>query len=54
MELIGTSKLQKGGRVKISKEGMEKLTWVEKGILVQFLDEKNKSIVIKRIEDIKK
>ena len=53
LKIIGTSELQKSGEIRISK-AVEQLEWHPKDVLVLFIDEKKKALVVKSIKEVVK
>lgn len=53
LKIIGTSELQKSGEIRISKV-VEQLGWEAKDVLVLFIDEKKKALVVKSIKEVVK
>ena len=54
MELLGTSLLQKGEKIKVKNKAIEMLGWQEGDDLVQFFDEEEKALVIKKLGEVVK
>ncbi len=54
MKILGTSTLQKGGKIKVKDKAIEALEWKEGDILVQFFDEENKALVVKHMDVVMK
>ena len=54
LNLVGTSELQKSKEIRIPTEAVEQLGWEHKDILVVFVDEKKKALVVKRIKEVVK
>ena len=51
MRLIGTTKYQRGGRVKILSETQNLTGWREGDVLVQLYDEERNAVVIVKREE---
>jgi len=51
MKLIGTTKYQRGGRVKILPETQSLTGWKEGDVLVQLYDEERNAVVIMKREE---
>lgn len=54
MELLGTSLLQKGEKIKVKDKAIEMLEWQEGDDLVQFYDEEEKALVVKKLGEVVK
>ena len=54
MEALGTSILQKGEKIKVKEKAVEMLGWQEGDDLVQFYDEKEKALVVKKLGEVVK
>lgn len=54
MKPLGTSILQKGEKIKIKEKAVEMLEWQEGDDLVQFYDEKEKALVVKKLGEVVK
>ena len=54
METLGTSILQKGEKIKVKEKAVEMLGWQEGDDLVQFYDEKEKALVVKKLGEVVK
>ena len=52
METLGTSILQKGEKIKVKEKAVEMLEWQEGDDLVQFYDEKQKALVVKKLGEV--
>lgn len=52
MKLLGTSLLQKGEKIKVKDKAIEMLEWKEGDELVQFYDEKEKALSVKRLKEV--
>ena len=54
MKLLGTSLLQKGEKIKLKEKAVEMLRWQEGDNLVQFYDEKENALVVKKLGEVMK
>ena len=54
MKPLGTSILQKGDKIKIKEKAVEMLEWQEGDDLVQFYDEQEKALVVKKLGEVVK
>lgn len=54
MDLVNTSELQKSGRIRVAEKAITTLEWKTNDILIQFLDEKEKALIVKNIRDVVK
>ena len=54
MEALGTSILQKGEKIKVKEKAVEMLEWKEGDDLVQFYDEKENALIVKKLGEVMK
>lgn len=52
MKLLGTSLLQKGEKIKVNEKAVEMLQWLEGDDLVQFYDEKERALAVKKLGEV--